>query len=75
MKRILVHIIPNSRKTEVKTIAENIYRVKVTAPPIDGLANKELLKILSKHFKTHKNNITFIKGVVSDKKIIEISEE
>lgn len=74
MKKILVHTIPNSRSNEVKEIADNIIKVKVSAPPIDGRANKELLKVLSKHYKIHKNEITIIKGIASDKKVIGIPD-
>lgn len=72
MKRILVHTIPNSRKNEIITIADNILRIKVNASPIDGKANAEILKLLSKHFKIHKSQINITKGLANDKKIIEI---
>ncbi|MFC1653726.1 DUF167 domain-containing protein [Patescibacteria group bacterium] len=74
MKKVLIHAIPNAKKNEVKVIADNILKVKVSAPPINGKANKELIKILSKHYKIHKSDITFIRGVSSDKKVIGIPD-
>ena len=73
MKRYLVHTIPNSRANEVKILSENIIKMKVTASPIDGKANEEVVKLLSKHFKVHKGQVLITKGISSDKKIVEIS--
>ena len=72
MKRILVHTIPNSRANEVKVLSDVVIKMKVTASPIDGKANAEVIKLLSKHFKVHKGQITITKGLTSDKKIVEI---
>lgn len=73
MKKFLVHTIPNSRANEVKILSENIIKMKVTASPIDGEANAEVIKLLSKHFKVHKGQIEITKGLSSDKKIVEIT--
>ncbi|OGV92172.1 hypothetical protein A3B57_03690 [Microgenomates group bacterium RIFCSPLOWO2_01_FULL_47_10] len=72
MKRILVHTIPNSRSNEIKALSDTIYKIKITAPPVEGLANQALIRLLAKYFKVHKSQIMVIKGLTSDKKIVEI---
>lgn len=74
MKKFLVHTVPNSRANDIKQIAENVLKVKVAAPPIDGRANKELIKILAKHFKVHKKDILILHGATSKEKIIGVEE-
>ena len=74
MKKILVHVVPNSRANDVREISDNIIKVKIAAPPIDGKANKELIKVLSKHFRIQKSKVIILKGVASDKKVIGIPE-
>jgi uncharacterized protein (TIGR00251 family) len=74
MKRIFVHTVANARKNDIKVLADNIYKVKITAPPVDGLANQALIKLLAKHLRLHKSQLTILKGLTSDKKIIEIND-
>jgi len=75
--KVKVHIIPNAKKSEVFGEQEDLFggktlRVKVAAPPIEGKANKELINILSEHFKVPKNKISILSGHKSRNKIVEI---
>ena len=74
MKKIFVHTVPNSRANDVREISDNIIKVKVSAPPINGKANKELIKVLAKHYKIHKSEVLILKGIASDKKVVGIPE-
>jgi hypothetical protein len=75
MKKILVHAVPNSRSNEIIELAERAFKVKIAAPPIGGKANKELIKMLAKHFGVHRNEILILEGITSRKKIIGIKDE
>lgn len=46
----------------------------VTAIPIKGRANRELIKLLSEELNVNKSKISIIKGEISNNKIIEIDE-
>jgi uncharacterized protein (TIGR00251 family) len=70
--RIYVRVIARSSKNEIQKIAENDYRAKVTAPPVDGEANEMLIKLLAKYFNTAKNNIIIVGGKSAKIKIIDI---
>lgn len=67
---INIKISPNAKKNEIiKT--DNETKVKITAQPVDGKANKALVEFLSKFFKIPKNSIQIVKGETSkDKKIL-----
>ena len=68
---INVRVIPNARKN--KMIEEQgRYKVYLSAPPLEGKANKALIKFLSEHFGVKKNQVKLIKGEKSRNKIIEI---
>lgn len=47
-------------------------KVKLTAPPVDGAANRQLIEILAKYFKVKKASIRIIKGQQSKNKAVEI---
>ena len=47
-------------------------RVYLTAVPVDGKANKELIKLLSRELNISKNKISIIRGEKNKEKIIEV---
>ncbi len=49
-------------------------RIYLTAVPVDGKANKELIKLLSEELNISKSKINIIKGEKSKEKIIEVEE-
>lgn len=49
-------------------------RIYLTAVPVDGKANRELIKLLSEKLNVGKNKISIIKGEKSKEKIIEVDD-
>jgi len=49
-------------------------KIYLTAVPVDGKANKELIKLLSEKLNVGKNKISIIKGEKSKEKIIEVDD-
>ncbi len=50
----------------------DVYRVKVTSPPVDGKANNALILFLSKKLGVAKGDIEIISGKGSRMKIVRI---
>ncbi len=65
-----LRISPNSSKNEIVKTEEGIVKVKITAQPIDGKANKALVEFLSKTFKIPKTSIVIVRGETSKDKTI-----
>lgn len=61
----------NSGKNEIVSYdkIKKAYRINLNAKPIEGEANKELIKFLSKELK---RNVRIINGFRSKEKIIEL---
>ena len=74
MKEIIlkVHLQPKSSKNEVVGPYRDGIKVKVTAPPTEGKANKALIKFLAKEFQISASSIEILKGHNSREKIIRI---
>jgi uncharacterized protein (TIGR00251 family) len=68
---IEVKVIPGARKNNIEE-SEGLYRVYLTAPPVDGKANKALINFLAEHFGRRKSEIEIIKGLKSRMKTIKI---
>ncbi len=59
-----------SRSEFAGRYGEEAVKVRLAAPAVDGAANKELIKFLSKQFKVPKSAITFTSGETSKIKTV-----
>lgn len=72
MKTITVKVIPRSSKNELVEQKDGTYKAKLTAPPVDGEANKALIKLLAQEFNVAKSLIRIVKGESAKTKIIAL---
>lgn len=70
--RIYVKVSPRSSQNKVEKISEGDYKVKITAPPVDGQANDMLIKVLAEHFGVPKSNLKIVGGKSAKTKIIDV---
>ncbi|MDY6912440.1 MAG: DUF167 domain-containing protein [Chloroflexota bacterium] len=70
--RILVRVQTNTRRSEIVSFEEGVLRIKLSAPPVKGKANKALIEFLRKTLKVSRNNIEIEKGATSRQKIVSI---
>lgn len=69
---IEVKVIPRSSRKEVVGVVGNVLKVKLTAPPVDGAANEQLVEVLSEKFGIKRGDIVILKGASSTKKTLKI---
>jgi uncharacterized protein (TIGR00251 family) len=72
--RFSVRLQPRASKNEIAGLQGNALKVRVTAPPVDGLANEALVELLSRALNTSRRNVCIVSGHTSRTKLIEISE-
>ncbi len=65
-------VIPNAKQDRAVE-EKDLLKVYLTAPPVEGKANKALIEFLAQHFKVKKNRIKIIRGQKCRNKIVEIS--
>lgn len=70
--RIYLKVSPRSSKNEVTKISEGEYKVKITAPPVDGAANEMLMKILAEYFDVSRSSVQIVGGKTARTKIVDI---
>jgi len=66
-----IKVIPGAKRNVVKE-EEDQWRVYLTAPAVDGKANKALIAVLADFLEVRKNQIEIIKGLKSRHKTISI---
>lgn len=69
---VSLKISPNSSKNEIIKNDDGTIKVKITAPPVDGKANKCLIEFLSKTFRIPKTSIQILRGETSKEKTLLI---
>lgn len=67
-----VYIQPKSSKNMFCGRHEDSIKIKLTAPPVDGAANKMCIQFLSKYFRLPKSAIDIISGHTNRQKVILI---
>lgn len=72
LARISVQVQPNSKKNEIVKFEDSVLKVKISAPPVEGKANKELIGFISDLLKISKGSITVEKGLKSKRKGIVV---
>jgi uncharacterized protein (TIGR00251 family) len=67
-----VRVVPRASRNEFAGLHDGALRIRVAAPPVEGAANRELVKFLAKKFKVGQAAITLVSGANSKNKIIRI---
>ncbi len=67
-----VQLQPRASRNQIVGLQGDALKVKLTAPPVDGKANKALLKFLAKKLGVSKSRLQIIAGHTSREKQIEV---
>lgn len=71
---LAVRVAPNARRSGIEGIWNNTHlKVALTAPPVDGKANKALIDFLSDFFDLRSSAITLLTGQTGRIKTISLS--
>ena len=71
---IKVKIVPGSSKNKIIGAYNDALKITITAPPIEGKANKKCITYLAKYFDVAKSKIETISGRTSKNKLIKICD-
>jgi uncharacterized protein (TIGR00251 family) len=68
-----VRVVPRASKSEIVGIRDGALKVRIASPPVDGAANSELIKLLSKTFGVAKSAVEILSGQTAKTKQVKIS--
>lgn len=69
---IEVKVEPRSSKKGITGVMDNVLKVKLTAPPVEGEANEQLVEVISEVTGVRKSDIRIVRGLSSKRKIVEL---
>lgn len=66
---LTVRLQPRSAKNEIVGIYQDALKIKITSPPVEGEANAEAVRFLSKTFNIPKSSVVLRQGGKSKNKV------
>ena len=67
-----VRVVPRASRTEIVGEHDGALKIRIASPPVDGAANAELIRVLSKAFGVSKSEVEIVAGQASKTKQIKI---
>ena len=72
--RITVQVVPRASRTEVVgAYGDDALRLRLAAPPVDGKANRELLRFLAEALGVPARSLELISGQTGRRKVVRIA--
>lgn len=65
-----LYVQPGAKRTEIVGIHEGALKIRLNTPPIEGRANKELLKYIAQIFKVPPSQVVLQRGDKSRHKVL-----
>jgi uncharacterized protein (TIGR00251 family) len=69
---IRVRLKPRGSRDELLGMRDGVLEAKVTAPPVDGRANKALCKLIAKRVGVAPSRVTVARGAKSREKVVRV---
>lgn len=72
MTRITIRVVPNAKTTEVVGRENDAWKIRLSAPPIEGRANEALIEFLAEKLDLSPSEIEVVRGLTSKIKLVEV---
>ena len=67
-----VTVTPKSSRTGIVVVDSNMLKVYLNAPPVDGAANEECIRLFSRSLKVPRSQISIVRGQRGRKKCLRV---
>lgn len=69
---VALHIQPRARRSEVAGLFNGALKLKITAPPADGAANRAIVEFVAARLHIPRSRIRIVSGAKSREKVVRI---
>jgi uncharacterized protein (TIGR00251 family) len=69
---LAIKLQPRASANEIGDVMGNELRIKVTAPPVDSVANEALVRFLAETLDCARNRVELVRGKTSRHKIVRV---
>lgn len=71
--KIKIKVTANAKQNSIEEFSEEMIKIKINKPAVDGKANKAIIEYLSDILEVPKNNIVILKGEKNSVKDLRIT--
>lgn len=68
-----VRVVPRASKSEIIGVIDGAVKVRLKAPPVDGAANGELIKLFAGKLGVARSDVEIVSGLTSKTKRLRVS--
>lgn len=72
--RLRIKVKPNARTEKFEEQPDGSWVAWVKAPPVDGKANEELIRLIARHFDLPRSKITIRSGAGGRMKTVDVED-
>lgn len=65
-----IQVVPRAGQSRIAGLMNGVLKIRIAAPPVDGAANEECIKFLSRLFRIPKSSVSLLAGEHRRKKVI-----
>lgn len=73
MARVAVRVHPRARRSAIAGRLGEAYKLHLAAPPVDGKANEECVRLLAELARVPRARVTILSGLTNRNKVVEIA--
>lgn len=70
---LVVHVQVRAGRTEVVGPHGDGIKIRIAAPPVDGAANAELIRLVANRLRVTREAVTIVAGTTSRRKVIRVA--
>ncbi|MDI1241327.1 MAG: DUF167 domain-containing protein [bacterium] len=67
-----IRVVARASKSEIVGEVGGLLKVRISAPPVDGAANREVVRLLAKAFGVAKSSVSILSGEISRTKRVRV---
>ncbi len=72
MQTLSIKVKPNAHVAGIEQQPDGTWLAKITAPPVDGKANEELIELIARHFKVRRWQVSIRSGANGRMKLVRV---
>lgn len=72
MPKVTVRVSPNASRSEIVSRGRDGWKVRLSAPPVDGKANEALIRLFADEFDCAPSEVRIVRGQTGKVKVVEV---